>query len=132
MDRCKKFEKENAELTKLLIDYEIRLHNAEQDILRKDNMLSALGAVVACLQEGQEKLKAENNSFFLFNAELVEKLRNVPSGASADRHEKIVNYVLRHLFGLAMEVEGKNPSWVKEVSKIEHLCKKTCNYGSLS
>lgn len=41
MARCKKPEKEKEELAMLLKDYKNRLQNAEQDILEKDDMLSA-------------------------------------------------------------------------------------------
>lgn len=73
MARCEELEKALEELTTLLKDYKTRLQNGEQDVMKKDNMLTTLDSTVACLLESQEKLKAENQCFTLVNTALVNR-----------------------------------------------------------
>lgn len=59
----------------------------------------------------------------LVNAALVKKSETTSLSSSANRHEKIGHYVPSHLAVLAMEVEGKIPSWVEqEVRELKHCC----------
>lgn len=86
-------------------------------------MLSALCANIATLQEGQEKINAENRSFTLSIADLLNKSKNVSFSASASRQEKMSHCVPRHLFGFATKMELKMSSKMEAwVSDLKNLC----------
>lgn len=110
MAHCKEPNNGKEDLTKLLNDYKIHLQNANHDIIKKDNMLPALGAKVSCLQKAQEKLKAENKSLILVNAEHVKKAKKVPVRSSKSSHEKVTDSIPKHLLGLSTELESEIPS----------------------
>lgn len=84
---CKALEKKNGKLTTLLEDYYTLL--AEQDVLKKDDMLSAVVATVAFFRKGKENLMGDNKSLTLINAELVSNSKNVLIIANASKHEKL-------------------------------------------
>lgn len=65
--RSQGLEKKMEKLITLFDDYKIHLQNNEQDVLKKDNIHSQLGATISYLQERQEKLKGENKSWTLVN-----------------------------------------------------------------
>lgn len=66
--------------------------------------------------------KAQGGEQELFPYKLVNKSNNVPVRTSASKHEKISNFVSKHLLCIAMVVEGKTRSWVEnEVRELEHF-----------
>lgn len=115
MALCKQLEKQMEYLTTPLNDYKIRFQNTEQIILKKDTLFISLGAAVACLQKGQEKLRTENKSTTLVITELVKKSKNVliRIRTRGNRHKNITSSIPRHLPGLALEVKGQILSCVE-------------------
>lgn len=108
----KELKKEKKAITTLLKDHKIRVQKAEQDILENDIIFIALGATAACLQEGGEKLKAENKSWILVQVGLFNMSKNIPFTASASRLKKIADSVTKHHLRLFMKVEVKlRPAW---------------------
>lgn len=79
----------------------------EQGILKKGNMLTALGVILYCSRKGQKNLKVENKSFMLANAGLAKESKNALVCLSATKHEKYSSYVSQNLLSLAIDVKRK-------------------------
>lgn len=56
-------------------DYKTPLQTAEQDLLKKEDVMLALTSIVTCLQESDHKLMVKNKSLFLVTPEVVNKLK---------------------------------------------------------
>lgn len=107
-------------LETFLNDYRNCLLNAEQDLLKKQNMITALTSFVACLQKSQHYLITENKNLTVVSMELVNKSKQAQHDTPAARHEKVRISVLMHLLGLAVQVNNNVPSG---------LPKKSANYN---
>lgn len=81
------------EFASLFNDYKIRIQNADEEIFKMQDMITALTSNVACLQDSQQKLIAENKLLTVLNAELLSKSKRAPPGALLRRQEKLANSI---------------------------------------
>lgn len=105
------------------------MQNAEQDILKEQDMLTELYSTVTGLQQCEQKFLAENKRVILVKVVHVNKLTQVSIGTPPNRHEKFTTLFSRHLVGLAVKMDKNLPSLVeREASKLHRLSEQNARF----